>query len=65
MSRQLQTFLSKFEEAAGKISGTMGKSIKQQKALSMVDLVASKLHLIPPSSYTVMTIDGPETVGTN
>ena len=44
MSRQLQTFLSKVEEAAGKISGAMGKPIRQQKALSVVDFVAYKLQ---------------------
>jgi len=35
----------------------MGKSIKQEKALTIVDLVVSKLHTIPKSSYTVKDSD--------
>ena len=58
MSRQPQMFLPKVEEATGKISGAMGKSIKQQKALTMVDLVSSKLQSIPKSSYTVKDENG-------
>ena len=65
MSRQLQIFLPKVHEAAGKISGAMGKSIEPQKALTTVDLVASKLQSIPKSSYTVKDADGNEIVNTD
>ena len=58
MSRQLKIFLPKVQEAAGKISGAMGKFIEQQKAISMVDRAASKLQPVPPSSYTKTVPDG-------
>ena len=61
MLKQLQVFLPRVEDAAGMISGEMGKSIKQQKAISLVDLVA-KLQTIPKSSYTIKDADGKETV---
>ena len=64
MLKQLQTFLQLVEEAAGKISGAKGKSIKHQQALTMVQLVASELHAIPKSSYTSTDVDGNDTVDT-
>ena len=56
MLKQLQIFLPKVEVAAGMISGTMGKSIKREKAFAMVEMVASKVLVIPKDSYT--TVDG-------
>jgi len=63
--KQLQSFPPLVEEAAGKISGAMGKCIKQEKNLTMVELVASKVQAIPKSSYTVKDVDGNETVDTD
>ena len=54
MIRQLQVFLPKIREAAGKISGALGKSIKLQRAITLGELMASSLHgSVPTSSYTV------------
>jgi len=64
MLKQLQTFLPLVEEAAGKISGAMGKSIKREQALTMVELVASKLQAIPKSRYTSTDVDGNDIVDT-
>ena len=65
MLEQLQTFLPLVEEAAGKISGAMGKSIKREKALTMFELVASKLQGISKSSYTFKDVDRTDTVDTD
>ena len=62
MLRQLQIFLPKFEEAAGKISAAMSKSIKQQQKISMVDLVAPKLQAIQKSRYTTKDENGTESI---
>ena len=63
MSRQLQVFLPKVEEAAGRISGELGKSIKQQRAISLAELMASNLQVpVPPSSYTVKDENGTDQI---
>ena len=66
MSRQLQVFLPKVEEAAGRISGELGKFIQQQRAISSADLMASNLQIpVPPSSYTGKDENGADQIDAN
>ena len=63
MARQLQAFLPKVEEAASRISGETGKSIKEQRAISLAELMASRLQVpVPSSSYTVKDEKGTDKI---